>query len=198
MNFAHFFAAALIALPFCARAANPFLDAADDRAVSARFTGTEWGDRIRGDESPLKATVVTKRIAKMSWGAVFEIRFEQIQSHARPPRELAPEYYVVTDERIHLLNEENNIEAAQRLEKLEAPPEFEKETVYAIAAGTFAHADPPWETQISVKGDTCTYLSSHNSGHFKRVTWKRGVGLVEYSMGSGARADGFRLKRITR
>jgi len=27
------------------------------------------------------------------------------------------------------------------------------------------------------------------------MIWKKGVGLIEYSMGSGAMADGFRLKR---
>jgi hypothetical protein len=48
---------------------------------------------------------------------------------------------------------------------------------------------------IELKGDQCIYLSSHNSGHFKKAVWKKGVGLVEYSMGYGAMADGFRLKR---
>jgi hypothetical protein len=27
------------------------------------------------------------------------------------------------------------------------------------------------------------------------MIWKRGVGLIEYAMGYGAMADGFRLKR---
>jgi hypothetical protein len=48
---------------------------------------------------------------------------------------------------------------------------------------------------INVKGDLCVYDSSHPSGHFKKMIWKKGVGLVEYASGSGARADGFRLKR---
>ena len=39
--------------------------------------------------------------------------------------------------------------------------------------------DGPWKTEIEVKGDLCVYLSSHNSGHFKKVAWKKGVGLVE-------------------
>lgn len=37
--------------------------------------------------------------------------------------------------------------------------------------------------------------TSHNSGHFTKIVWKRGVGLVEYASGYGAHADGFRLKR---
>jgi hypothetical protein len=35
-----------------------------------------------------------------------------------------------------------------------------------------------------------------NSGHFKTIIWKKGVGLIEYAEGRGARADGFRLKRV--
>jgi hypothetical protein len=182
----------------CASAANPFLAAPDDRAVSAKFSGAEWGDEIESDEAPLSATVVTRRIAEAKWGAVFEVRFEQIRSRAKPPREIKPVFFVATDERIYLLNETDNLEAAQRLAQLETPPPFEKDSVYGISAGTFTHLDPPWETKISVKGDTCTYSATHNSGHFTKVVWKRGRGLVEYSTGSGARADGFRLKRAAR
>jgi hypothetical protein len=45
-------------------------------------------------------------------------------------------------------------------------------------------------------GDQCIYLSSHNSsGHFKKLVWKKGVGLVEHASGYGARQDDYRLKR---
>lgn len=190
--------AALIGFALSAEGANPFLAASDDRAVSAKFSGVEWGEHVTEDETPLSATVVTRRIAQMSWGAVFEFRFEQIRSRAKPPREIPAVYFVVTDERIYLLNEENNLEAAQRLEKLEAPPPFEENSVYAISTGTFTHSDRPWETKVTVKGETCTYSSTHNSGHFQTIVWRRGRGLIEYAMGSGARADGFRLKRAAR
>ena|SRR2546423_9755350 len=33
------------------------------------------------------------------------------------------------------------------------------------------------------------------SGHFKKIVWKKRLGLVEYASGYGARADGYRLKR---
>ncbi|MEY2505216.1 MAG: hypothetical protein QOG27_1496, partial [Verrucomicrobiota bacterium] len=55
--------------------------------------------------------------------------------------------------------------------------------------------DGPRETKIEVKGSLCTYLSSHNSGHFTKLVWKKGVGLIEYASGYGAMADGYRLKR---
>jgi hypothetical protein len=33
-------------LPVCVYAVNPFLDAPDDKPLSAKFRGTEWGDEI--------------------------------------------------------------------------------------------------------------------------------------------------------
>ena len=59
-----------ILLPASAHAANPFLDSLDDKPVSAKFRGTEWGDNIDEGEIALTARAITTRIAKMSWGAV--------------------------------------------------------------------------------------------------------------------------------
>ena len=49
-----------------AYAANPFLDAPDDKPVYAKFRGTEWGDEIEQEEIPLTARVVTTRVARDS------------------------------------------------------------------------------------------------------------------------------------
>src|SRR5207249_7132791 len=99
----------------CADAANPFLGAPDDKPMSAKFRGTEWGDEIEQDEIPLTARVVTTRVAKVPWGAIFKIEFFDVTSRARNPagvrpklREIRPDYFVVTDDRIVLLNEEDN------------------------------------------------------------------------------------------
>jgi len=54
-----------ILLAVSAFAANPFLEAKDDKPVSAKFRGTEWSDEIGRDEIPLTARVVTTRVAKM-------------------------------------------------------------------------------------------------------------------------------------
>jgi len=59
----------LLAAP--AFAANPFLDAKDDKSVSVNVRGTEWGDEI-GADIPLTARMSTTRIASMSWGAIFK------------------------------------------------------------------------------------------------------------------------------
>src|SRR6266567_9139423 len=182
-------------LPVCVYAANPFLNAQDDKPVSTKFRGTEWGDEIQQDEIPLTARVVTTRLAKMPWGAIFKIEFTDLQSRAPQKREIRPDYFIVTDDRIVLLNEENNEAAVKKISAMDKPPEFEPAEVYGISKGSFSQEDGLWKTTVELKGDLCTYQSNHPSGHFKKVVWKKGVGLIEYSMGYGAMADGFRLKR---
>jgi hypothetical protein len=179
-----------------AQAANPFLDAPDDRPASAEFRGREWGENIPEDDIALSARVVTTRLAKMPWGAIFKIEFTDLKSNAKERREIRPEYFIATDDRIVLLNEVDTDAAIKKISAMEKAPEFEPGDIYGITTGKFKHEDRPWETTIELKGDQCIYLSSHNSGHFKKVVWKKGAGLVEYSAGQGAMADGYRLKRV--
>jgi hypothetical protein len=184
-----------ILLPVSAFAANPFLDAPDDKPMSAKFRGTEWSDEIQQEEIPLTARVVTTRVARMPWGAIFKIEFSDLKSNAPEPHKITPDYFIVTDDRIVLLNEEDNETAIKKISATDKPPEFEQGDIYGITSGSFHHEDGLWKTTISLKGDVCTYDASHPSGHFKKVVWKKGVGLVEYASGYGAHADGFRLKR---
>jgi len=179
-----------------ALAANPFLDAKDDKPVAANFRGTEWNDENIDGEIPLNARVVTTRIAKMSWGVIFKIEFVDLKSKASQKREIGPYYFIATDDRIILLNEENNEEAAKKIAAMDKPPTFEENDVYGIATGHFKHQEGNWATKIDVKGDLCVYDSTHPSGHFKRIVWKKGVGLIQYDSGYGAMRDGWRLKRI--
>jgi hypothetical protein len=180
-----------------AQAANPFLDAPDDKPVSAKFRGTEWGEEIQRDEIPLSARVVTTRVAKMPWGAIFKIEFADLKSSAPQPRKIQPEYFVVTDDRIALLNEADIPAAIKRVSTLEKQPEFEPGGIYGIIDGSFNHQDGSWKTTIRLKGDLCVYEASHPSGHFKKVVWKKEIGLFESASGYGAHADGYRLKRLT-
>ena len=62
-----------ISLTVFAYAANPFLDAKADKPVSANFRGTEWSDEFPEHDIPLTARIITKRGAKMPWGAIFKI-----------------------------------------------------------------------------------------------------------------------------
>ena len=184
-----------ILLSASAYAANPFLDAKDDKPISATFRGTEWNDENIQGEIRLTARVITTRVAKMPWGSIFKIEFTDLKSRAPKKREILPDHFVVTDDRIVLLNEENNDAAVKKISAMDKAPRFEDGDVRGITSGKLDHEDGPWTTTIEVKGDQCTYLASHNSGHFSKIVWKKGVGLIEYAMGYGAMADGFRLKR---
>jgi len=104
----------------------------------------------------------------------------------------------VTDDRIVLLNEEDNDAAAKKISALDKPPEFEPNDIYGITSGSFEHQEGQWKTTIKLKGNLCIYEASHPSGHFKKIVWKKSVGLVEYASGYGAHADGYRLKREVR
>ena len=174
---------------------NPFLAAKDDKPMSANFRGAEWNDEIGEENIPLTAIVVTTRIAKMPWGAIFKIDFTDLKSPAEKQREIRPDYFIVTDNRIVLLNEQENDDAAKKISALDKPPDFEPNDIYGITSGSFEHQEGEWKTIIKLKGDLCIYETSHPSGHFKKIVWKKGVGLVEYASGYGAQADGYRLKR---
>jgi len=184
-----------ILLSASAYAANPFLNAPDDQPVSAKFRGTEWSEDIGDKDIPLTAQVVTTRVAKMPWGAIFKIEYTNLKSSAEKQREIRPDYFIVTDNRIVLLNEEDNAAAAKKISAMDKPPEFEPNDIYGITTGTFEHQEVLWKTTIKLKGDLCIYEATHPSGHFRKIVWKKGVGLVENASGYGARADGYRLKR---
>ena len=160
--------------------------------------GAEWGDEIAQEEIPLSANVITTRVAKTSWGEIFKVTFADIASRAAKRRQILPEYFIATDDHIYLLNEDDNDAAVKKLAATSAPSCLRAARClrdYRRANSNTQRA--PWETTIQLKGDLCVYETNHNSGHFKKVVWKKGVGLVEYSMGYGAAADGFRLKRVT-
>src|SRR5437867_9564529 len=137
-----------VLLPVAVFAANPFLDAPDDKAVSAKFRGMEWSDEISAGEIPLTARVVTTRVAKMPWGAIFKIEFTDLKSRAPKKREIRPDYFIVTDDRIVLLNEEDNDAAVKKISASDKPPQFEPGEIYGITSGSFDHEDGLWKATI--------------------------------------------------
>src|SRR5437764_15156080 len=136
-------------------AANPFLDAKDDEAVSATFRGSEWGDEIQKHEIPLTARVVTTRVANMPWGAIFKIEFTDLKSSAPQKREIRPDYFIVTDDRMVLLNEEDNEAAVKKISAMDKPPAVEPGEVYGITTGSFNHEERLSKTTINLKGALC-------------------------------------------
>jgi hypothetical protein len=133
-------------------AANAFLDAPNDQPVSAKFRGTEWSDDIGQQDIPLTAKVVTTRMAKMPWGAIFKVEFTDLKSRADKPREIRLDYFIVTNDRIVLLNEEDNDAAAKKISTLDKPPDFEPNDIYGITSGSFEHQEGEWKTTIKLKG----------------------------------------------
>jgi hypothetical protein len=163
----------LLSLAVSAYAANTFLDAQDDKPVSATFHGTEWSDDIGEQDIALTARVVTTHMAKMPSGAIFKIDFTDLKSRSEKQREIRPDYFIVTDNRIVLLNEEDNDAAAKKISALDKPPEFEANDIYGITTGSFEHQEGEWKTTIKLKGDLCVYEASHPSGHFKKSSGKK-------------------------
>ena len=176
-----------------ADAANPFLQAREPS--EAEFRGVEWNDESAPKDIPLSLKVETKQVARTSWGGIFRISFKDLQSKASKKREIPPLVFVVTPDVIALLNEEKMSEAIARIAALDKPPAFEDGDIYGISHGSKKFANPPATTTIKTAKDTCTYLYSHESGHFTKLVWKQAAGLVEYAQGYGAHQDGFRLKR---
>src|SRR3954469_2733607 len=127
-------------------AAKPLLHTNDHKSVSAKFRGIEWSDDTGAEDIPLTAKVVTTRIAKMPWGAVFKVEFKDLKSGAEKQREIRPEYFVVTENRIVLLNEEDNDVAARNVSAMDKPPEFQPNDVYGISSGSFEHQEAEWKT----------------------------------------------------
>jgi len=197
-----------------ALAANPYLDAKDDKPVSANFRGQEWSDENTNGEIPLTARVVTTRVATMTWGAIFKIEFVDLKSRAKEKREIGPLYFIATDDRIVLFDasqfvevesgtqtteqvEKDTAAAIKKVSGMEKPPDFEQGNIRAINRDKFHYEEGPWTTDIVVKGDECTYETSHNSGHYQKFVWKKGAGLIDHRSNYGAARDGFRLIRVS-
>ena len=139
-------------LPVCVYAANPFLDVPADKPMSAKFQGTEWGDDIQQEEIPLTARIVTTRLATMLWGAIFKVEFTDLESRAPQKREIRPDYFIVTDDGIILLNEEDNDTAVKKIAAMDKAPTFEDGDGGGITSGKLNYEDGPWTTTIEVKG----------------------------------------------
>src|SRR5260370_8547337 len=107
------------------------MEGKEGKAVDVKCWATEWGDEIGRDEIPLTARVVTTRIAKMPWGAIFKIEFADLKSRAKKHREIRPDYFIVTDDRIVLLNEEDNEDAVKKISPIDNPPTFSTENYRA-------------------------------------------------------------------
>lgn len=183
---------AFFALAACALGANPYVNLPDDQAVSSTYTGKEWGDEINSpteEGADFSARVTLQRLASMPWGQIVKISFAP-----KSERMIQPLHFLVTDGQILELLGADLDKEIKSISEMKKQPAYAKNDVRALNRGGLNFQDGPWTTQVKTSGGTCTFLSSHNSGHFTKLVWKKGAGLVEYSWGRGALADGFRLK----
>lgn len=179
-----------------AQADNAYLQAADAKPVEVELAGTEWGDDIDGGERKLAARMSTTRLAVLPYGAVFRIEFVSLPAGGAMPRAIPRLLLLATPQEIAILPSGDEAATLQRLQSQKSPPPIAAEAVRAIARGQRPKSRTRGgESWLRVVGDLCTYRYAHPAGHFTTLVWQRGVGLVEYATGRGARADGFRLRR---
>jgi hypothetical protein len=176
-----------LSLAATALAENPYLAHKNDAPVIRQFSGKEWGDDLEipeGKESiPFRAQVTTQRVAAMPWGAIYKVSFEPSSKRA-----ITPYYFLATDGEILLLASEDMEREIGVIRAMRNQPKFEKSDVWGLTKGHLKWTEGPWTTEVTVRGDACRRAAFHDgSGHFGRVEWKRGIGLVEFSMGRGAR-----------
>ena len=111
----------------------------------------------------------------MPWGSIFKIEFTDLKSRAEKQREIRPDYFIVTDDRIVLLNEEDNDAAAKKISAMDKPPTFEPTDIYGIMTDSFDHQEGEWKTTIKLKGDHCTYEQAIPSDISKRSSGKKAL-----------------------
>ena len=191
----------LLASAVCALGANPYLHLPDDKPVTREFVGEEWdqerlGINEKGDGSkraPLSATVNTLRLETMPWGEIYRITFKV--TPAASERNVGPYYLLVTDDEILELNSADMDREIRVIRAMKKQPRHEKTDVVALTKGAMKFKDGMYVTEIIIKGATCTYDRWHDgAGHFSRMVWKKGTGLVEVAAGRGADLTGYELK----
>ncbi len=181
-------------------AANPYLNCSSTKAHTVLVRGKQWGDGRGGvdtgsAEVACTAKMISVCVAKTSWGGIYKI---SLTGFAPDARSVKPDYYVVTDGNIALLNESDMNKAVKTIAEAKSPPKFNKEDLRAINSGTLKFVDSPWTTTIQVKGDRCTYLCSHESGHSQTLVWQKGHGLISCGSNYGAMADGYSVSVNTK
>ncbi len=192
---------ALLASVVCALGANPYLHLSNEQPVTREFTGEEWDqDRLgindKGDggkRAPLSATVTTLRLETMPWGEIYRITFKV--TPAASERNVGPFYLLVTDNEILELNSADMDREIRVIRGMKKQPRHDNTDVVALTKGVLKFKDGMWITEVKPKGDTCRRESWHDgSGHFSRMVWRKGEGLVEVAMGRGAELTGYELK----
>lgn len=184
------------------------------------YKGTIWNDAMvmEGNKDldadgqlGVRATLNVTEVAKLIKGKVYKLQFSIYNAKNNSKEQDQRLYLWVTKDKIYDLSPVNisdykkftkNGEFSYEkyvkyLEEKGQLPSTEKNYVrFSRENMKFTDESGLWETEIKNKDNICTYLSSHNSGHYLQYTWEAGKGLTEYSSGIGAMREGFELNLV--
>jgi hypothetical protein len=184
-------AAVLMSLPAIPlTAANEFLDVPDENLTAGFWQGYHWkpDDPAPTEQgAPIRCEVSCRRLADMPWGQIVRYRFQS------DDRAIEPLYFLVRPEVILELDSPDMARTLVKVSHMAKPPKYDPGDVRCGEPGGFPVTEGSWTTEMTDDGDLRTYLSHHPSGHFRKMIWKRGAGLVYYASGYGAMQDGFRV-----
>lgn len=182
--------------------------------------GTIWGDvnLPNGEieditEEDVKANLVVTEVAKLIKGKVYEFNFSIQGDKVNPVYKEQELFLWVTSDGIYKLSPPadnfnkkdfvidgnfDNLGHIKMLEKSGQLPNNDKSLIRCSPENMkFKDSENSlWETEILVKDNICTYVRSHNSGHFEKFVWELDKGLTNYSWGQGAGLSGMKLTII--
>jgi len=184
------------------------------------YEGTVWGDNIleenRSEEVDdegrvkVKANLIISEIAKLNKGKIYELDFS-VNGAKNNTKEKGEKLYLwVTEDKIYYLSPSDNsdykdliengqfndLKYAKKLEESGKLPSTDK-TLIRCSNDNINFNDGPWETEITIKDNTCTYITSHSgAGHYSEFVWEIGKGLTSYSWGYGAMREGIKLNLV--
>jgi len=166
------------------------------------FTGLAWGEVLKNKnliKAPIKGNLELKFWGALTEGKVYDLKFiTKSLTIAKSYREQELVIWV-TKQFIYEFQPPENFDINKMLthgtfDKLalfkflalnKISPSKDKTFILCSSKNT-NYQDGPWETQIISNNVTCSYMSTHNSGHYREILWKKGKGLTQYSFGFGA------------
>lgn len=182
------------------------------------YEGSIWGMAIDEnayleeyvqEELFAKATLTVTEVAQLTKGKVYELNFFIHGEEVSPKFRETNIHLWVTNEAIYYLTPPDDFDYqkcmvdgkfdylvyAKVLEETRQLPSDDKTRMLCYETNMEVQ-DGAYETTISVEGDTCTYSTVHDAGHFIKYEWKAGKGIDYYAYGYGGEREGMRLMRV--
>ena len=101
------------------QAANPFLDARTTSQCPPNFKGPSGAMRFSSTKSRSLREWLRRASPRCRGARFSKSNLPTLESRAPQKREIRPDYFIVTDDRIVLLNEEDNDAAVKKISALD-------------------------------------------------------------------------------